>query len=94
MSASLVRFSSRKRRKPGASFGDNVGNLLFHLADVRGAIQLAAGAELNAILRVEPDHFHLLSQRCTGGLENLVQHARVEKEGRAEIKCEPVRLDG
>ena len=69
------------------------GDLLLHACDVRCRVQLAAFAEDDAVLRIEPHHFHLRAQRRAGGGENFLEHARVKEERRAEIELEAIRLD-
>ena len=91
--ASLVRFSSRKRRKPGASPGAIAAICCSMRGDVGRRLNLAALAEDDAILRIEPHHFHLLAKRRAGGGEDFFEHARVEEKRRTEIEPEAVRFD-
>ena len=73
--------------------GRELGDLLFHPRDVRCAIHFAARAEDDAILRIKPDHFNFAAQFRAADPENFLEHARVEKKSRAEIKLVAVRLD-
>ena len=91
--ASFVRFSSMKAAEARRVAGRDRGDLLLHARDVRRGVDLAARAEHDAVLRIEPHHFHLRAERRAGGGEDFLEHARVEEKGRAEIELEAVRLD-
>src|SRR5690242_656257 len=69
------------------------GNLILHCSNVGSAVEFAACAELNTVLRIEPHHFHFVAQACARNLKNLLEHAGIEEEGRAEVECESIRLD-
>ncbi len=68
-------------------------DLFLHPRHVGGAIEGGAIAENDAVLRVEPDQFEFVLQGSAGGLEDFVQHARVEEEGGTDIEAETVGLD-
>ena len=57
------------------------------------ALNLAAFAKDDPVLRIEPHHFHLRAQCRAGRGENFLKHARIKKEGRSEIELEAVRLN-
>ena len=78
----------------GGVSGSDRGDLLLHSRDVGRGIDPPAAAEDDAVLRIEPHHFHLRAERRAGGGEDFLQHARVEEKGRAEVELEPIGLDG
>ena len=57
-------------------------------------MQLAAGTEDQAVLRVEPDELHLLPQVPADGLEDRFEDLRVEEKRGAEVEPKAVRLQG
>ena len=77
----------------GRVSGGESGDLLLHLDDVWRAIELSTGTELNAILRVEPDHLDFVAQARARRSKDFLEHARVEEERRPEVEFVPVRLD-
>ena len=81
------------RRKPGASAGASAAICRSIAGNVRRAVEFAARAKLNPILRIEPHHFDLAPQAGAGGSEDFIQHARVKEESRPEIELVAVRLD-
>ena len=89
LGAILVEETAETRRVARRDRGD----LLLHARDIRRRVQLAALAEDDAILRIEPHHFHLVAERRARRGEDFFEHARVEEKRRAEIELESVRLD-
>ena len=57
------------------------------------ASNLAALAKDDAILRIEPHHFHLGAERRARGGEDFFEHPRVEEKRGPEVELEPFRLD-
>ena len=70
------------------------GDLPLHFRDVRRGVDLPAAAGDDAVLRIEPLHFHLRPERGAGGGEDFLQHARIKEKGRAEVELEAIGLDG
>ena len=77
----------------GSVTGRKRGDLPLHRRNVRRAVELAARAELDPVLRIQPHHFDFGAQAGSGGLEDFLQHARVKEESRPEIELVAVRLD-
>ena len=73
---------------------DNLRDRALHPVEVRRGVQRAPGAEDQAVLRVEPDEFHLLPQVPADGLEDRRQDLGVQEERRADVEPKPVRLQG
>ena len=70
-----------------------LGDLGFEPRHVRRAVELAAGAEDEAVLRVEPDHRHFARAGRGRRPEDAFEHPRVEEERRPEVEAEAVGLD-
>ena len=73
--------------------GRNRGDLTLYLRYVRRAIEFSASAKLNPVLRVQLDQLHLTLETGSGGLENFVQHAGIEKESGTKIELVALGLD-
>ncbi len=84
-------------RGNGGSPGASPGAIAAICCSIRAmsgvAFNLAALAENDAILRIEPHHFHFLAERRAGRGENFFEDARVEEKRRTEIELEAVRFD-
>ena len=93
MRRSFSRFSVEEAAEARRVAGRDGGDLLFHACDVGRGIDRAAAAEDDAVLRIEPHHFHLGAERRAGGGEDFLEHARVEEKRGAEVELEAVRLD-
>lgn len=94
MACSLTRFSSRETAELWGILGSDRGDLPFHRRDVGGALELASGAEDEAVLGVEAHHGDLVIEPRAGHGENLPEDLRIQEEGGAEVEPEPSRFDG
>ena len=69
------------------------GDLLFHAGHVGRGVEFAAVPENDSVLRIEPNHLDLLTQRRSGRPKNFLEDARIEKKSGAEIEFEAVGLN-
>ncbi len=70
-----------------------LADLPFHARHIRRAVEAPARAENKPILRVEPDELDLLGQRRASNPKDLIEHTRIQKEGRPQIELKSLRLD-
>src|SRR5690349_4568856 len=73
--------------------GRKRGDLALHFGNVRRGINLAACAELNAVLRIESDELDLVAQARADSAEYFIEDSWIEKKCRSEIETITLGLD-
>ncbi len=69
------------------------GDRPLHPRHVAGRLQLAAAAEDQVILRVQPDKLHLAAEVAADRAIDRFEHARIEEERRPQVEPEALALD-
>ena len=80
--------------QPGGVVRRQPGDFLGHAVQVAARPDLAAAAEDQAVVRVEPDHLDLVLEPAAADREDLPQDPRIEEEGRTHVEMESVGGNG
>ena len=97
-SRQLLAVVGHEARQGGGILRRELGHLRHHPRQVRRRLDVAARLEDQVVLRIEPYQVDLARHLPAACLEDVVQHAGVEKEGGPHVEAEPARcgigLDG